>query len=269
MASSVCDRRDHRVWALHRVAAMNCKICGGVSRLAGVVDFNKTCAEILGTWLPLKGLPIYYRRCEKCGFVFTAYCDTWLPEAWLDYVYNQDYILIDPDYKETRPKACGELVAGQFGHLRGGKVLDYGSGSGYLAAFLRGAEFEDVTAYDPFAAGTDGAISGGPFDLVTCFEVLEHCTDPLATLRGIAALTAPDGVVLHSTLMVPEGIDRNALTAWWYLAPRNGHVSLFSRQALEIAWESVGFNVEHQSDAVHVARRKEAACRRRRVETRP
>ena len=43
-----------------------CKICGEDAKLFGVIDFHKGHEK-----LPLSGVPIYYRRCVACDFLFT------------------------------------------------------------------------------------------------------------------------------------------------------------------------------------------------------
>jgi hypothetical protein len=63
-------------------AALPCKICGGISVLYGVVDFSKCCEEASGVKLPLSGVPIYYRRCTNCEFVFTDALDGWSEEQF-------------------------------------------------------------------------------------------------------------------------------------------------------------------------------------------
>jgi 2-polyprenyl-6-hydroxyphenyl methylase/3-demethylubiquinone-9 3-methyltransferase len=39
----------------------------------------------------------------------------------------------------------------------------------------------------------------GPFDLVTCLEVLEHVAEPRAFVGGLARILAPDGLLILST----------------------------------------------------------------------
>ena len=54
-----------------------CKICSGRAPLYGVVDFHRACDIAHGAQLPLSGVPIYYRRCEGCGFLYTDAFDNW------------------------------------------------------------------------------------------------------------------------------------------------------------------------------------------------
>ena len=41
--------------------------------------------------------------------------------------------------------------------------------------------------------------------------------------------------------------------AWWYIAPRNGHVSIFTKQALALAWARHGFKTAALNDGTHLA----------------
>jgi 2-polyprenyl-3-methyl-5-hydroxy-6-metoxy-1,4-benzoquinol methylase len=103
----------------------------------------------------------------------------------------------------------------------GKKVLDAGCGGGYGAAYLAQSA-AGVLAVDLnptwiercksfFSAGNleyrlfdlqQAASLPGPFDLITCFEVMEHVGDVAACLRGLAAVLKDDGVALIS---VPNG----------------------------------------------------------------
>src|ERR1700677_47859 len=87
-----------------------CKICGGVAPLYGVVDFHKCCEELRGFRLPLSGVPIYYRRCQTCGFLFTDAFDNWSHDQVRSYIYNGDHHLVDPDYRPARPSANAESI---------------------------------------------------------------------------------------------------------------------------------------------------------------
>ena len=76
--------------------------------------------------------------------------------------------------------------------------------------------------------------------------------DPLAGIGVIAANLAEPGLVLFSTLLQPPDLDKLGLD-WWYVGPRNGHVSLFSRNALVLAWRDHGCQTASFNDNLHVA----------------
>jgi SAM-dependent methyltransferase len=229
-----------------------CKICGTAAALYGVVDFNKSCEERAGTFLPLLGIPVYYRRCASCAFLFTEFCDGWTQEQFRERIYNDDYVKVDPDYASARPTANARMLARTFAASKSRLVvLDYGSGAGALAAQLRDAGFGAAASYDPFSNPDPSALAGR-YDVVTCFEVLEHHTSPGAAVREIAAVLKPEGLVVLSTLVQGAEFERERMN-WWYIGPRNGHVSIFSRSALAMVWGSAGFRLGSMNDDLHVA----------------
>jgi tetratricopeptide (TPR) repeat protein/SAM-dependent methyltransferase len=230
-----------------------CKICGGASELLGVVDFHKSCVEAQGKRLRLSGIPVYYRRCGRCGFVFTGAFDRWTEAEFAARIYNRDYGLVDPDFAETRPANNARLLMEAFAGSRDSiSILDYGGGSGRLGEILRREGFNAAT-YDPFSEHR--MPPEGRFDLMTCFEVMEHAPQPLETLRAMDGLLKEDGLILFSTLLQPKDFDQRGLS-WWYVGPRNGHCSLYSAEALVQLFASVGMTVASWNEALHLAYRR-------------
>jgi hypothetical protein len=227
-----------------------CKVCGEGCGLFGMVDFHKSCEEARGKRLPLSGFAVYYRRCERCGFVFTNEFDGWELEDFGRYIYNADYGLVDPDYAEARPAGNTRLVAESFaGSRETMRILDYGGGAGILAQRLRTEGFRAET-YDPFSGFEE--LPPGRFDLITCFEVMEHALWPRETVKAMADLIEDRGAILFSTLVQPKDFAQVGL-AWWYAAPRNGHISLYSRAALARVFGEVGMRVVSFSEVLHLA----------------
>ena len=229
-----------------------CKICGGEAPLYGVVDFNRNCEIPNGITLALTGTPIYYRRCGSCGFLFTDAFDNWNKDEFKTYIYNDAYYSVDPGYVAERPNSNAEVVARLWGPLKAEtRVLDYGGGNDVFCAALRASGFPVAVTYDPmvpeFARRPDGK-----FNLVTCFETLEHLPDPTAGIAQIIEYAADPGLVLFTTLLLPTDFDKQRLN-WWYIGPRNGHVSIFSKQALTAAWNRYGYKIASFNDNNHFA----------------
>jgi hypothetical protein len=227
-----------------------CKICQGLSPLFGVVDFHKSCIEAQGNQLPLSGQPIYYRRCERCAFTFTNAFDHWTPEAFQRHIYNNDYLTVDPDFVEARPANNANLVATAFQASRPSiQILDYGGGAGLLAQRLRDQGFSAKT-YDPFSSFNQ--MPSETFDLITCFEVMEHVPSPRETVATMVSLLKDRGAILFSTLLQPASFEKTGLS-WWYAGPRNGHISLYSPQSLGQIFAIHQMKVASFSDALHIA----------------
>jgi 2-polyprenyl-3-methyl-5-hydroxy-6-metoxy-1,4-benzoquinol methylase len=232
-----------------------CKICAQLAPLIGVVDFSKNCEERRGMRLPLVGVPIYYRRCGQCGFLFTEAFDAWSPADFAQHIYNADYSIVDQDYLGARAAGNAQFTTRLFGSSAAAlAVLDYGGGDGLLAQHLRAAGFAAVDTYDPFVP-EHRARPARKYNLVTCFEVLEHAPDPMSVAAEIADCLGDEGMVLASTLVQPEPFPNDGL-AWWYVSPRNGHISIHSRASLGRMWAAAGLTVAAVSDNLHVAFRK-------------
>lgn len=147
-----------------------------------------------------------------------------------------------------RPTGFADALARLFGPARRGiEALDYGGGEGLLATLARDRGFAVYDSFDPFFGGR--AAPDRRYDLVTAFEVMEHSRDPLATLREALSYVRPDGVLLFSTVLQPPDVDAD----WWYIAPRNGHVSLHSDQSLQNLAQRSGARLISLSETAHMA----------------
>jgi SAM-dependent methyltransferase len=235
--------------ALKPVSAVSasCKICGGVANLYGVVDFHKGCAG-----LPLSGIPLYYRRCVACDFLFTDAFDCWSDEQFKAHIYNDDYHEFDLEYLGPRPHANADAVVRLWGEYRAEmRILDFGGGNDLFCARLRGSGFRTAITYDPMVSAYAHR-PDGKFDLVTCFEALEHVPDPVASVVLVVECVAEPGVILYSTVIQPADFNYQGL-AWAYVAPRNGHISLYSKRALAALWGQHGYKTFSFSEGMHIA----------------
>ncbi len=243
-----------------------CKVCGGASPLFGVTDFNRSCEESRGKFLPIAGVPIYYRRCQVCGLLFTDAFDDWANADFEAHIYNGGYLEIDPDYVEVRPSNFAQIVANTFASSAEGlDVLDYGGGNGGMAARLRERGFRSATTYDAFTPEFRERPQRR-FNLITCFETLEHMVDPVRGAQDIVDLLDEDGLVLFSTLVQPANIETIRLL-WPYAGPRNGHVTLHTRQSLGRLFGRFGLQAGSFDDNIHVAYRTVPAFARHLIRT--
>jgi 2-polyprenyl-6-hydroxyphenyl methylase/3-demethylubiquinone-9 3-methyltransferase len=203
-----------------------CKCCGAATEPFAALDFSRSCEDRHAPPFAPSGELVPYVRCMNCGFIFTDYFDNWPPVRMAERIYNADYHLADPEFAEQRPAATAADLARWLAPLRSGiAALDYGGGNGTLAALMRRGGF-DYDAYDPYFAGDP--LPNRRYDLVTSFEVVEHTADPYGNLATLLSYTKPDGAVLVSTALQPAEVTSD----WWYIAPRNGHISIHSARSL-------------------------------------
>ena len=239
-----------------------CKCCRGPSRLYGVVDFNKNGQTRRGKpVLGCAGIPIYYYRCPDCGFIFTTAFDRFSPADFSRWIYNQEYVLVDPDYVSSRPQAGADFLDGLLSPDRPRRLLDYGSGTGAMAEMLRQRGFPQVECYDPYVGGHSERPSLR-YDCLVSIEVVEHSVNPAFTFSDMAGLLDDPGLIIFSTLLQPNDIEQIGLN-WWYAAPRNGHVSLHTRKSLSVLLSRLGLQFLSRDDNVHVAFRNLPSFARR------
>ncbi|TAN04158.1 MAG: class I SAM-dependent methyltransferase [Rhodanobacteraceae bacterium] len=193
---------------------MTCKVCGGASAAFGELT-------VLGRHRAR------YRRCEACGYVFVD-DPNWLDEAYADHaiaaldtgIVVRNLWLAD---------ALDALLRWRFRNVR--RALDHGAGTGLFVRLMRdrGYDFRwsDPYCENLFALGFE-ADEAQTFDLVTCFEVIEHLVEPLPVFEQLAA-RAP--ILIFSTELLPE--HDNHPGEWHYYAPATGqHVGFFTQASL-------------------------------------
>ena len=214
-------------------SARACKICEQPSYLFDIVDFAKTARENLYP-RGLVGVPVLYFKCDSCSFVFTYFFDDFTDEQWRRFVYNEEYAEVDPAFMGVRLALNARLIRAYLCASRRAQIvgLDFGGGNGVTAALLRNKGWA-YDAFDPFGLNEVKAERIGKYNLCSAFEVFEHLPDPVSSLKSLLDKAAPGRLMIIITTLVHDGFITDELRlTWWYAAPRNGHVSLFSQAAL-------------------------------------
>jgi len=235
----------------HTPASVSCPVCQAGTVIHDVVDFNKSCEEARQLFLPLSGRPVYYHRCPACAFVLAPEFGGWTEQEFQQHIYNDSYVEIDPDYVSRRPLSNAEFVQQLLGASRADiRHLDYGGGSGLLSETLRGHGWNS-SSYDPFPRNEQQIGALGKFNLITAFEVFEHVPDVAELMSNLTSLMEDECMVIFSTLLSDGQIQANSRLTWWYASPRNGHISLFSKQSLTLLAEQRGLQFGSFNNVTH------------------
>ena len=232
---------------ISRTSGPACKCCGGTTRLFGSIDASRSGQERYGPVFPASGELITYWRCLGCEFIFTDDFDSLSSAELGERIYNDDYIRADPDFAANRPNYFSGFLDELLAPLKHRiEAIDFGGGRGVLANLAREKGFDCYDSYDPYFGDQSRPVR--QYDLVTAFEVVEHSRDPLGTFREMRSLLKPSGAVLFSTSIQPKGVD----PGWWYIAPRNGHVSIHSDRSLRTLANRLGMHCLSILDYLHL-----------------
>jgi hypothetical protein len=212
---------------------MSCRLCGSAT-------------EPFGELVVLGRHRARYQRCISCGYVFIEN-PHWLDEAYTDHtiaeldtgIVRRNLWLTDAVDALLRLRFCGVRTA-----------LDYGAGTGLFVRLMRdrGHDFRwsDPHCENLFALGFE-AEANATCDLVTCFEVAEHLTDPLPMFEQLAA-RAP--VLLFSTELLPARNPRPG--EWYYYAPETGqHIGFFTTASLQFVANKLGRHFASDGKMLH------------------
>jgi len=195
----------------------------------------------------LTDVEVSYQRCTSCGLVVAADPD-WLERAYSAAIATLDVGLLDRGI--ILSNVVGAVLRAQ--RLRRGTFLDWAGGYGTLTRIMRdrGYDFShtDQFAANIFAEGHEAPdLAGRRFDLVTAFEVLEHLTDPVDSLKTVADVTDR---LLVTTQVLPDPAPQPG--DWWYYTPESGqHITFYTPESLQRLARELGFDGAVTSNLVH------------------
>lgn len=149
-------------------------------------------------------------RCAGCDVVYTAEVPS--GSALVDAYHEADYDSVDEANYAARSYA--REIAPAAARLKNrGAAMEIGAGNGAFLTELKKMGFESVIGFEPSSAAIAAASSAArgmlregimeadklppqTFDLIGCFQTLEHVRDPLQIARDIHGLLRPGGVVV-------------------------------------------------------------------------
>ena len=251
-----------------RLTARSCPVCGDGSENAALFLDQRLDAGRLGSFsFASRKAPEFmsYRllRCATCRTVYAAAAPP--PEA-LAVAYSkaaydsaEEAILAADTYEAMLQPVIASLP-------QRARALEIGTGTGVFLERLHAAGFADVVGIEPSKAAVEAAeaqirpfiregifaeeeFASESFDLICCFQTLEHVSAPKELTRSCQRLLRSGGVLAFVTHDYRAPINR-------LLGRRSPiidieHLQLFCRSSLETLLTSAGFVIENLSPLVN------------------
>jgi Methyltransferase domain len=197
----------------------------------------------------LDHVPVRYLRCDVCGSVMLPN-PTWLEEAYSHAISPLDVGLLERCVQMANITTAVVLAQG----LRRGRFLDFAGGYGTLTRLMRdrGLDFrhDDPFCENLFAQGFEAEV-GERQDLVTAYEVLEHLSDPAASLAAVAGST---DLLLATTRLLPAPVPQPG--EWDYYAEESGqHITFYTVAGLRALGGKLGMQLTTSGRTTHLFHR--------------
>lgn len=240
------------------VAGRPCPVCGSTA-ISGTafesrIDWEKLDDFAFSSRKTPEMMSWRMVRCADCDVVYAAEVPS--GTTLIDAYHEADYDSVDEANYAARSYA--KEIAPAAGKLRWrGAAMEIGAGNGAFLTGLKKMGFQDVVGFEPStaaiaAAGPEAramlrqgimeasALEPASFDLIGCFQTLEHVRDPLQIARDVHGLLRPGGMVVFITHNYRGLLNR-------VLGRRSPivdieHLQLFSPRSVRRLLEEAGFS---------------------------
>lgn len=194
-----------------------------------------------------------YRSCEYCGTRIAIFLpDNSKVQGVLE-EHATSYIL---DNHEPADLSTFEARLALIKHYSKSAqtIIDFGCGNGNFVKFLNTKGYK-VFGYDkslqikkyldsqntPHYTST-GEIPNNFFDVITCFDVIEHTTNPRFLLRTLIKKLKKNGILILSTPN-SQGLSARILNERWWVFGSTAHFILFSPRSLTLLLTKSNFKL--------------------------
>ncbi len=194
-------------------------------------------------------------RCSGCSLV-------WLSNApradEMHRHYTASYDRLISAAGETSPHRWRSHKDALLRHKQSGTLLDLGCSSGAFLEFLKGDSWKlygiemSATVAQRASARTGaevfvGDILNAPFpresfDVITCFDVLEHLYEPLQVMTKVREWLKPGGIFYVQVPNV-DSAEGRVFGSYWHGLELPRHLFHYSPAALKFLAESVGLRL--------------------------
>lgn len=191
-------------------------------------------------------------RCPACSLVWLSQPPT---PAEMHLHYTDAYLKLISAAGENSPSRWRDRLQALRQHKQSGTMLDLGCSSGGFLGFFRGDSWKlygiemsaDCARRAELRTGAHvfvGDIPDAPFqpesfDVITCFDVLEHLYEPLQIMAKVREWLKPGGIFY---VQVPniDSAEARVFGTYWHGLELPRHLFHYSPASLKFLAESVG-----------------------------
>lgn len=163
-----------------------------------------------------------------------------LPEYFISAKAEEDrYLTHNNDVEDVRyQNFVSPITSGVYKDFTTKNIgLDYGCGTGPVAATELEKKGYTVKLYDPFFY-PDPAVLKKTYDFIICCEVMEHFYQPKQEFSKLSELLIPGGKIYCKTSLYSEEIDFKT----WYYKNDPTHVFFYTEKSLKWIMENFKFS---------------------------
>jgi SAM-dependent methyltransferase len=201
-------------------------------------------------------------KCKKTGLIFSRHI---LTDDALNELYKGSVVTFG-EQTEFIKRDYWKPISGYVNKWTKGRSLDIGCSNGFFLEMLKDNGYAEVHGVEPGeepkkiarADVRDNIVTGfyGPglypenhFDLITCFQTLDHLSDPLGMLRSMYHNTKPGGhvyMIMHNTQALQAKIfgEKSPIIDV-------EHIYLFNKSNLAELCKKAGFKVVSSFDVAN------------------
>jgi SAM-dependent methyltransferase len=196
--------------------------------------------------------PYLLVRCSACSLVWLRNAP--LPQE-MHHHYTDAYHRLISAAGETSPHRWQDHTKTLIQHKQSGAVLDLGCSSGAFLEFLKGESWklagiemsgdcarraEARTGADVFVGDIlDAPFPAESFDVITCFDVLEHLYEPLRVIAKVYEWLKPGGVFYVQVPNV-DAAEARVFGTYWHGLELPRHLFHYSPASLRHLAKSTG-----------------------------
>jgi SAM-dependent methyltransferase len=175
-----------------------------------------------------------YFHCQRCSALFLSPANYILPEEERKRYLEHNNDVNDSGYQ----KFVGPIIAKvEEKFSKKAKGLDFGAGTGPVAAKLLGDRGYSIKLYDPFFWNNPQALKE-KYDFIICCETIEHFHFPAKEFRLLKSLLKPKGILFCMTDLYSEEINFKK----WYYKNDPTHVFFYHKKTFSWIKLKIGFS---------------------------